>query len=100
MPEKIKRVPGEHIAFRVEQTMIDEVDAVAKEICLPGRRPKRSAALQALLSIGLREIDEVGFDAFLARFDVKAPRGRGRGAMIFVEKKPDKTQRSVIDDDE
>lgn len=100
MPEKIKRVPGEQIAFRVDQTLIDEIDAVAKEICLPGRRPQRSAALQALLSIGLREIDEVGLDAFLARFDVKVPRGRGRGAMSFSEKKRPQTKRSTIDDDE
>jgi hypothetical protein len=97
---KNKRVPREHIAFRVDQTLVDEIDAGAKEICLPGSKPTRAAALRALIHLGLSEIDEVGLDAFLARLDVKAPRGRGRGAMIFDEKKSPQANRSVIDDEE
>ncbi len=99
MPRE-KRVPGEHIALRVEQTLIDKIDAVAKEICFVGSKPARSMALRALIHLGLHEVDRVGLDAFLARLDVKVPRGRGRGAISFHEKKAPQTKRSVIDDEE
>ncbi len=59
-------------------------------------------AMRALIHRGLCELNKVGLDGFLADLDVTIPRGRGRFAALFGEKKEEthKTKRSVIDDEE
>jgi hypothetical protein len=95
-----RELPSEHIAVRVDQPMIDEIDAVAREICPPYGTPKRAEAMRALIGWGLGKIDEVGLDVFLTQLDVEAPRGRGRVAMTFNEKKHPQTKRRAMDDEE
>lgn len=58
-----------------------------KKIRIPGNKLSRAKMVRALLYAGLDEIKRVGFDKFLDRVEATVPRGRGRKAMSFDEKR-------------